>query len=515
MKHRKKYADAEEKQKHLEKSQSGNQKKSTQKELPEITFDALPDKVRAAAKAAGWNKLMPVQKRAIPYAQANIDHMVQSRTGSGKTGAFLLPLAEKLDPNRNECQALILVPTRELAKQVSSEAAMLFGKTGIRNIAVYGGVGYNTQLKAFEEGAHVVVGTPGRLLDHLMRGALNLKGLKVLIFDEADRLLSMGFYPDMKKVESFLPKKSLNVNMFSATFPPRVISLAEQFMHSPSVLSLSEDHVHVTEIEHEFCVIRGMGKDRTLVRLVEMENPDSAIIFCNTRAQVDYVSELLKNFGYNAAGLSSDLSQNAREQIIRQIKDGKLRLVVATDVASRGLDIPNLSHVFLYDVPEDPEDYIHRAGRTGRAGASGSAISLVGLIEQISLKRIAKRYGIEMQKRDAPSKDDVQRTVSERLTIMLEARFRGMDEMQKERMQRFLPLAEEIAKEENHHLTAILLDEMYHNALHAAPEMPELSERKPEDRNKQRSSRGRRPRSRGGSSDRRRSDSHGKDKGKR
>ncbi|MBN2414272.1 DEAD/DEAH box helicase [bacterium] len=515
MKHRKKYADPEEKQKHLEKTQAQDQKKSTQKELPEITLDKLPEKIQASARAAGWKKLMPVQARAIPYARANIDHMVQSRTGSGKTGAFLMPLAEKLDASRNECQALILVPTRELAKQVSSEAEMLFGKSGIRNIAVYGGVGYNTQLKAFEEGAHVVVGTPGRLLDHLMRGALSLKGLKVLIFDEADRLLSMGFYPDMKKVQSFLPEKRLNINMFSATFPPRVISLAEQFMTTPSVLSLSEDHVHVTEIEHEYCIIRGMGKDRTLVRLIEVENPDSAIIFCNTRAQVDYVSELLKNFGYNAAGLSSDLSQNAREQIIRQIKDGKLRLVVATDVASRGLDIPNLSHVFLYEVPEDPEDYIHRAGRTGRAGASGTAISLVGLIEQLSLKRIAKRYGIDMLKREAPSDDDVQKVVSERLTIMLEARYRGMDGMQKERMRRFLPLAEVLAKGDEHHLTAILLDEMYHNALHAAPEMPELSERKPEDRNRQHSSRGRRPRSRGGSSDKRRSDSGSRDKGKR
>ena len=515
MRHRKKLADPEELRQHQQRSSGQEKQKPKQKELPEIAFNDLPETITAAAKKAGWKKLMPVQARAIPYAQKNIDHMVQSRTGSGKTGAFLLPLAEKLDASRNECQALILVPTRELAKQVSSEAEMLFGESGIRTIAVYGGVGYGAQLKAFEEGAQVVVGTPGRLLDHLMRGALKLQGLRALIFDEADRLLSMGFYPDMKRVESFLPGGRINVNMFSATFPPRVISLAEQFMHEPAVLSLSEDHVHVTEIEHEFCIIRGMNKDRTLVRLVEVENPDSAIIFCNTRSQVDYVSELLRNFGYNAAGLSSDLSQNAREKIVKQIKDGKLRLVVATDVASRGLDIPNLSHVFLYEVPEDPEDYIHRAGRTGRAGASGSAISLVGLIEQLALKRIAKRYGIDMQKKEAPSEEDVRTIVSERLTIMLESRYRGMDGMQKERMQRFLPLAEALAKSGEHHLTAILLDEMYHNALHAAPDLPPPTERKKESHSKSRSSRSRRPRRSGGSSDRKRSDSRSRDKDKR
>jgi len=476
----------------------------TQKnELPEITFTDLPVKIRTAAKAAGWKELMPVQSKSIPYGIAKRDHMVQSRTGSGKTGAFLLPLAEKLRADKDQCQALILVPTRELAKQVCSEAEMLFGKAGIRTVAVYGGVGYGAQLKAFELGAHVVVGTPGRLLDHLMRDALSLKGVKTLIFDEADRLLSMGFYPDMKKVQSYLPGGQINVCMFSATFPPRVISLAEQFMRNPEILSLSEDHVHVTEIEHDYCIIRGLNKDRTLVRLIELENPDTAIIFCNTRSQVDYVAELLKNFGYNAAGLSSDLSQNAREKVIKRIKEGKLRLVAATDVASRGLDIPNLSHVFLYDVPDDPEDYIHRAGRTGRAGASGTAISLVGLIEQLSLKRIAKRYGIEMQKRSSPSEDDVRKIVSERLSVMLEARHRSMDSMQKERMKRFLPLAKSLAESGEHHLTAILLDEMYHNALHAAPEMPEMAEKKPERHEKKYSSHNHKSNSRRRTGDRR------------
>ncbi len=435
--------------------------------MASIDFTELPEDVKTAAGNAGWKKLMEVQSLAIPYLLAGRELMVQSRTGSGKTGAFLLPLVRLIEGNKKACQVLILTPTRELALQIQSEAVKIFKDTEIETAAVYGGVGYGIQLNAFREGVQLVVGTPGRILDHLMRGSLSLKHLTHLMFDEADRLLSMGFYPDMKRVQSYLPKHPVKGYMFSATFPPRVISLAGQFLTRPDVLSLSRDRVHVTEVQHEYCVVRGLDKDRVLIRLLEIENPDSALIFCNTRAQVEYVSTVLRNFGYEAEGLSSDVSQNTREKIVGRIKAGNLHLVVATDVASRGLDIPDLSHVFLYEAPQDAEDYIHRAGRTGRAGASGTAITLVGLIEQMALKRIAKRYSIEMIRRDAPDEKEVREVVSLRLTNLLEAKYRGMDELQKERLNRFIPLAESLAQKKEFNITAMLLDEMYHQALHA------------------------------------------------
>jgi ATP-dependent RNA helicase DeaD len=393
--------------------------------------------------------------------------MVQSRTGSGKTGAFVLPLLEIVDPSVNACQALILTPTRELARQVATEAEMLSGPGGPRVVSVYGGVAYGPQIEGFKKGAHIVVGTPGRVLDHLLKRSLSLKDLRIFILDEADRMLSMGFYPDMKEIQSYLPKGLGNVQMFSATFPPYVIRLAEQFLTEPSVLSLSADHVHVTEIEHVYCVVPGMGRDRALVRLIEIENPSGAIIFCNTRNSVHFVTAVLQRFGYDADEISSDLAQGAREKVLGRIRAGTLRFLVATDVAARGIDIPELSHVIQYEPPEDPESYVHRAGRTGRAGASGEAITLVDSMEQIEITRIAKRFGIEFVERPVPTDEDVARIVSERVTALLEARLRARDTLEQERMQRFLPLARNLAESEDElRLLAMLLDDVYQRSLH-------------------------------------------------
>ena len=282
--------------------------------LPEATLADLPEKLRSGALQAGWTELMPVQSKAIPYLFAQQDMMIQSRTGSGKTGAYLLPILEMINPIEKMTQALVLVPTRELALQVTTEAESLGRTTGVRSIAVYGGVGYGEQLAAFEAGAHLVIGTPGRILDHLQRRSLLLENLRLLIFDEADRMLSMGFYPDMQRVESYLPGHHISSFMFSATFPQAVIRLARQFLVNPGFMNLSSDHIHVTETEHIFYTVPGMDKDRSLVRLIEVENPSSALIFCNTKARVDYVTVVLQRFGYDADNLTSDLSQVAREK---------------------------------------------------------------------------------------------------------------------------------------------------------------------------------------------------------
>ena len=451
-----------------------------QDELPEATLADLPEKLRQGAALAGWTELMPVQAKAIPYLFSGRDMMIQSRTGSGKTGAYLLPMLELVNPHERSTQALILVPTRELAHQVAGEAEMLGRATGVRSVAVYGGVGYRAQLDAFQAGAHIVVGTPGRVLDHLLRRSMSLDALKFLIFDEADRMLSMGFYPDMRRVQRYLPNRHISTYMFSATFPLPVIGLARQFLTKPGFLNLSSDHVHVTETEHVYYIVPGMDKDRSLVRIIEIENPTSAIIFCNTKVRVDYVTVVLQRFGYDADELTSDLSQAAREKVLERVRKGTLRFLVATDVAARGIDLPELSHVFQYEPPEDPEAYIHRAGRTGRAGASGTAITLVNLGEKSALTRISRQFSFTFQERPLPTDEDVERIVSERVIALLEARLRERDKLQTERMQRFFPLARSLSESEDESsLLAMLLDDFYQETFHAVLVPPDAEAPRP------------------------------------
>ncbi|HQM43369.1 MAG TPA: DEAD/DEAH box helicase [Smithellaceae bacterium] len=439
----------------------------------EISMKDLTARMREACVRAGWNFLTPVQAKAIPYLLADRDVMVQSRTGSGKTGAYLLPIIEKNDFKKNVTQALVLVPTRELALQVSREAQRLSEGTDLRTAVVYGGVGYGTQLEAFRSGAHLVVGTPGRILDHLLKNNLSLDNLRILVFDEADRMLSMGFYPDMVKIRKYIPVHEILSSMFSATFPPQVIRLADQFMRAPQLLSLSGSQVHIAEIEHVYYVVPGMRKERSLVRIIEVENPVSAIIFCNTKDTVHYLSVVLKRFGYDADELSSDLAQSMREKVMARVRRGALRFLVATDVAARGIDIPDLSHVIQYEPPEDPEAYIHRAGRTGRMGSGGVAISLVAEMEKFKLQSIARYYNINMQERPLPGDEELEKVVAERVTALLEARLRARDNLQIERMRRFAPLAKSLAQTDDQlALITMLLDDYYQQSLHAPPAPP-------------------------------------------
>ena len=450
---------------------------SVEEDLPEATLADLPEKLREGVARAGWSELMPVQAKAIPYLFAQRDMMIQSRTGSGKTAAYLLPMLEMINPLEPVTQALVLAPTRELALQVSGESDILGAGTGVRSVAVYGGVGYSEQNAAFKAGAHIVIGTPGRVLDHLMRRSFNLDALKFLIFDEADRMLSMGFYPDMRRVQSYLPEQHVSTYMFSATFPPQVIRLAAQFLRQPGFLNLSSDHIHVTETEHVFYTVPGMDKDRSLVRIIEVENPPSALIFCNTRMRVDFVTTVLQRFGYDADEWTSDLPQAKREQVLERVRRGTLRFLVATDVAGRGIDLPELSHVIQYEPPDDPEAYIHRAGRTGRAGASGTAITLVNAGERPALLRIAKRYAIDIQELPLPTDEDVERVVTERVVALLESRLRSRDRLQIERMQRFLPLSTSLSQsDDGPGLLAMLLDDFYQETFHAAVALPSADE---------------------------------------
>ena len=438
--------------------------------LPRVTLADLPQAMHEACARAGWQGLMPVQSLAFPYLLEGRDIMVQSRTGSGKTGCYLLPMLPRLSADLKAPQALVLAPTRELAVQVEREAATLFAGTGIVTVAVYGGVGYKKQMDALRDGAQLIVGTPGRVLDHLLRRTLDLKDLRELVFDEADRMLSIGFYPDMKEIQRYLPRRAIHTCLFSATYPPHVLKLAGEFMSAPAMLSLSQKEVHVAEVQHLFCEVKPMDKDRALVRLLETENPASAIIFCNTKSNVHYVTGVLQGFGYSADELSADLSQSRREAVLEKIRQGKLQYLVATDVAARGIDIPELSHVFLYEPPEDHESYIHRAGRTGRAGAAGTVISLVDVMQRMELDRIAKHYKIGLIPLPLPTDEDVARVAGARLTAILEGRFRNLTGLERVRVARYTQLARDLAAEggddeDSALLLAMLLDSAHQESL--------------------------------------------------
>jgi ATP-dependent RNA helicase DeaD len=343
-------------------------------------------------------------------------------------------------------------------------------EVALRAVTVYGGVGYGPQISALKGGVQIVVGTPGRIQDHLERRTFTLDDLDMLVLDEADEMLSMGFYPAMRRLKRYLPQDRRSY-MFSATMPPKVRSLSREFLNEPGFLSLSVGQVGVDEIEHTYYPVDAMEKDRALVRLIEMENPESAIIFTNTRREVEYLHQFLQNYGYDADAISGDLQQKAREKVMNRIRAGQLRFLVATDVAARGIDISDLSHVFMYDVPQDPEYYIHRSGRTARAGKTGRALVLTTFEDERLLKSIVHRYDLDIERREVPSPEDVAARVAERMTVVFEEQMRDKSNLERERLRRFIPLVEQLAREEPEVL-AMLVDEAYHQHLHAQPEQP-------------------------------------------
>jgi ATP-dependent RNA helicase DeaD len=424
--------------------------------LDEITTDALPGDIEQAMRAAGWDDLMPVQRKALPYMLEHRDLIVQSQTGSGKTGAFLLPLFELLDPDERAQQVLILTPTRELARQIHEEFEQMKIATPETNkldaALIYGGVSYKPQIEALEGGAQVVIGTPGRVLDHLEKNNFKTGSVRMFILDEADEMLSMGFYPDMKEIVDYLPQKRES-HMFSATMPPKVRSVAREFLDDPGFLSLSSDKVSVEEMKYRYYLVNPMDKDRTLERLLELEEPESALIFANTKREVRYLDRFLSNKGYDVDQMSGDLSQPKREEALDRLRDGDLRLLVATDVAARGIDVSDLSHVFIYDVPQDHEYIIHRSGRTARAGKSGTTIVLATHEDEFELERMANTYDIDIEKAELP--EDPHRTATELLEKRYDDVKADLDDIDE-----FVPLVQELS-EERPELLASLVTELY------------------------------------------------------
>lgn len=348
-------------------------------------------------KIAGFREASPIQKMAIPIISKGEDLVGQAHTGTGKTAAFGLPLINKI-ANKEIERALVITPTRELATQVSDELYHLGRFCGIRTITVYGGVGYGRQIALINKGVQIVVATPGRLKDLYKKGKIDAFNPEIVVLDEADEMLDMGFLEEIKEIFEYIPQNRQTL-LFSATIPKPIKELANDILTSPQFISVVGQDESTTNnvIEQTYYVINEDQRDKAIVTLLETEETNKSIVFCRMKREVDRLTEHLQAMGFNAQGLHGDLEQGDRETIIKAYRRGETKIMVATDVAARGLDVKDVSHVFNYHIPFDPQSYVHRIGRTGRAGKSGKAITLVSTEEFKELQRIQKEVGAEMK----------------------------------------------------------------------------------------------------------------------
>lgn len=417
--------------------------------MTELTdlFADLPADLQASIAELGWSTPMPVQAKAIPLMRAGGDLIIQAQTGSGKTGAFGIPIVEAVDVDSRDIQALVMLPTRELANQVAQEITTLGKNRGVSVLPVYGGVGYGPQIESLERGVHVIVGTPGRILDHLGNGRMDLSTVKVLVLDEADEMLSLGFWPDMREIASFLPA-SRDSHLFSATIPEKVRSLARFFLSDETYVALDEDQTAPQQIEHFYFVCQASEKEALLAKILDYEDPESAIVFCNTRADVRFITAYLQKRGFDADQISGDLAQAAREKAMRRIKAGKLKFLIATDVAARGIDISDLSHVISYSASDSPEVYVHRTGRTGRAGKAGIAISFVSGLDIGNFKYMQTVNKIKITERKIPTEKELVERTRERLQVKVEHEMRAVPAPQLAfKVEKLIPVVEAMAKD--------------------------------------------------------------------
>lgn len=366
----------------------------------------LHPQVLQAITDLGYEVPTPIQERAIPALLAGRDVLGQAQTGTGKTAAFALPLLHKLDNSVRGVQGLVVTPTRELALQVS-KAVYEYGRLrGVRVLAVYGGQSYDRQISRLERGVDIVVGTPGRMLDLINRGVLNLSMVQYLVLDEADEMLSMGFVEDIEAILRETPSERQTA-LFSATLPEAIRQLAERYMHSPETISVNPERITVAETEQRHYLIYEEDKLAALMRLLEVETVTGALIFTRTKVRAAEVADALVARGIQAEALHGDLTQAARETVLNRFRQGRLTFLVATDVAARGLDIEGISHVINFDLPFDAEAYVHRIGRTGRAGRAGVAISLLTPREKQGLRRIEAYTLQPIHRGKLPSVEDV------------------------------------------------------------------------------------------------------------
>jgi len=382
-----------------------------------VTFESfgLSENIMKAIKEAGFREPSPVQEQAIPLVLEGHDIVAQAQTGTGKTAAFGLPAMSMIDTRSNKVEILVVTPTRELATQVSDELFTLGRESGVRTVTVYGGSSYSRQIGLIEKGASVVVATPGRLIDLLKNNRLRDFTPKIIVLDEADEMLDMGFLEDIEEIFTYLPKDRQTL-LFSATMPEPIKKLAQKILKEPKYVSVTpKDHTTNEDIDQQYYVINEYERDSAMVRLLDATDPVKSIVFCRTKKEVDRLSNHLMAVGYTAKGLHGDMEQNQREATIKAFRTSQLDILVATDVAARGLNVTDISHVFNFHMPFDPESYVHRIGRTGRAGKKGTAITLVTPNEYHSMQRIGKKVGSNLNQKLVPTLLDVNKNRLEKM----------------------------------------------------------------------------------------------------
>ncbi|MGE4453038.1 MAG: DEAD/DEAH box helicase [Sphaerochaeta sp.] len=433
-------------------------------ELSSFADLGLSAQTIAAVESKGFEEPTKIQAACIPLLlKDQVDVIGQAQTGTGKTAAFGLPILEIVDPSVRQVQALILAPTRELAVQVAEEINSLKGDRNLEIAAVYGGASMELQLRKLRRGTHVVVGTPGRILDHLRRGSLKLDQLKFVVLDEADEMLDMGFIEDIEEVLKQTPEEK-RMLCFSATMPTPIQRLAERFMHEPEMVRIKQETPTSNLTDQIYVEVRESDKFEALTRIIDMEESFYGIVFCRTKVQCDEIGRKLMDRGYDAEPLHGDLSQKQRENILHKMRDRSISIIVATDVAARGIDISDLTHVINFSLPEDPEAYIHRIGRTGRAGKTGIAITFVGPREFRRFSFIKKVSKSEIRRESVPDANDIIETKRARIISQLSA-ISSEEAIESP----FLPIAEQLLEDKRpEDVVASLLDHFYKDELDAS-----------------------------------------------
>ena len=387
-------------------TQSSNESSSTE---ASTGFDALglPQQVLDAVRKVGFETPSPIQAQTIPVLMDGHDVVGLAQTGTGKTAAFALPVLSRIDKSVRSPQALVLAPTRELALQVADSFQSFADHLGgINVLPIYGGQAYGFQLSGLRRGAHVVVGTPGRIIDHLEKGSLDISGLRFLVLDEADEMLNMGFQEDVERILADTPTDK-QVALFSATMPNGIRRLSKQYLNNPQEISVKSETRTATNITQRFLSVAHRNKMDALTRILEVTEFEAMILFVRTKHETEEVAEKLRARGFSAAAINGDIAQAQRERTVDQLKDGRLDILVATDVAARGLDVERISHVLNYDIPNDTESYVHRIGRTGRAGRTGEAILFVTPRERRMLRSIERATNAPLVEMELPTVDEV------------------------------------------------------------------------------------------------------------
>jgi ATP-dependent RNA helicase DeaD len=402
----------------------------------------LSDAVLSALSDMGFEESTPIQKAAIPHILDGRDIVGQAQTGTGKTAAFGIPMIEKGKKGKVP-YGIVLVPTRELAVQVAQELNKIGRKKGILSTPIYGGQSIERQIWSLKKGVDIVVGTPGRVIDHIKRKTLVLKEIKIAVLDEADEMLNMGFIEDMKKILKEIPEKRQTL-LFSATMPQEIRSMAIKYMDDPENVRVSTTDMVVSKIKQVFYEVREEDKMKALTRVLDVEDPSLTLIFCHTKRDVDDVSGRLQQMGYYAGAIHGDFTQSHRDEVMGKFKKGEIDILVATDVAARGLDIPDVSHVINYSIPQDPDGYIHRIGRTGRAGKSGIALTFVTPREYRQLRIIEQSAKTKIKKANLPTKDEVRQARAEEIISDLR------NEISEGRHSKYLGFVEELSDGYSH-----------------------------------------------------------------